>query len=133
ANLAALAATGLDVSRTEPLTQAFIEHGQSMSATELWSAQEAGASAAYRLWQIFDRVDALLTPMLSAAPPPLGAFPTDNRDPAVQLARMDAFAPFAALANVTGAPALTLPVGADDKGLPLPVQLIAPMGGDLRL
>ena len=133
ANLATLVASGLDASLTEPLTQAFIERGQSMSASELWSATEGAAGAAYKLWSLFDRVDVLLTPMLSGPPPPLGAFPTDHRDTATQIERMDTFAPFAALANVTGAPALTLPFGADDTGLPLPVQLIAPPGGDLRL
>ncbi|WP_375690048.1 amidase [Pseudooceanicola sp. LIPI14-2-Ac024] len=133
ANLAALVAAGLDADRTEPLTQAFIERGLSMPAADLWSTTEGAAGAAYRLWQLFDRVDMILTPMLSGPPPPLGAFPTDHRDTALQIERMDAFAPFAALANVTGAPALTLPFGADDAGLPLPVQLIAPLGGDLRL
>ncbi len=133
ANLGSLVATGLDASRTEPLTQAFIERGLSMTATDLWSAQEGGADAAYRLWALFDRVDVLLTPMLSTAPPQLGAFPMDHRDTATQIERMDLFAPFATLANVTGAPALTLPFGADDVRLPLPIQLIAPIGGDLRL
>ncbi|WP_238367767.1 amidase [Mesobacterium pallidum] len=133
-NLAALVASGLDAAKTEPLTQGFIEAGQTMTATELWTALDGATKAAHQLWALFDRADILLTPMLATAPPPLGAFPTDHRDPPTQLERMDAFAPFAALANFTGAPALTLPVGADDAGLPLPVQLIAPpMGGDLRL
>ncbi|GGE53544.1 amidase [Primorskyibacter flagellatus] len=132
-NMAALVAQGLDASLTEPLTQAFVESGQGMTATDLWAAQEAAATAAYTLWSLFDRVDVLLTPMLASAPLPVGSFPMDHRDPATQLERMDGFAPFAALANVTGAPALTLPVGADRDGMPLPVQLIAPLGGDLRL
>ena len=46
---------------------------------------------------------------------------------------MDDFAPYAALVNITGAPALTLPFGSDANGLPLPIQLIAPLGGDLQL
>ena len=133
ANLATLVTSGLDPAQTEPLTQAFIKRGLSMTAPELWAAQEGGAAAAYKLWSVFDRVDVLLLPMLSSAPPPLGAFPMDHRDGATQIERMDGFAPFAALANVTGAPALSLPFGADDAGLPLPVQLIAPLGGDLRL
>eukprot|EP01032_Pedospumella_encystans_P002573 gene2573-3029_t len=46
---------------------------------------------------------------------------------------MAAFAPLAALANASGFPALTLPFGADEDGLPLPVQMIAPMGADALL
>ena len=44
------------------------------------------------------------------------------------LERMTAFAPLAALANISGFPAITVPFGADAGGLPLPVQLIAPFG-----
>lgn len=133
ANLAALGQVGLDLSRCEPLTQAFAERGAALPAVDLWAALEAMAPAAHALWRLFDGVDVLLLPMLSTAPPPLGAFPTDHHDPEAQLARMEALAPYAALANVTGAPALTLPFAADADGLPLPVQMIAPIGGDLRL
>ncbi|TDE40025.1 amidase [Antarcticimicrobium sediminis] len=132
-NLASLAQTGLDLARCEPLTQAFAARGQRLTATQLWTSLEASVLAAHALWRLFDRVDVLLLPMLSQAPPKLGAFPTDHRDPEAQLARMDALAPYATLANITGAPALTLAFGADAEGLPLPVQMIAPIGGDLRL
>ncbi len=121
ANLAALVSAGLDATLTEPLTQAFIARGQAMTAADLWTAQEGGAGAAHRLWALFDRVDILLTPMLATAPGPLGSFPTDHDDTDAHLARIEAFAPFAALANVTGAPALTLPFCMDAEGLPLPV------------
>ncbi|MBT9383823.1 amidase [Pseudooceanicola sp. CBS1P-1] len=133
ANLAALGDAGLDLSLCEPLTQSFANRGKTLSAKDLWSALEAGTTAAHALWHLFEEVDVLLTPMLSCAPLPLGAFPTDHADPEAQLHRMDTYAPYAALANITGAPALTLPVGADAAGLPLPVQLITPIGGDLRL
>ncbi|MBU1304349.1 MAG: amidase, partial [Alphaproteobacteria bacterium] len=47
--------------------------------------------------------------------------------------KMTAMAPLAALANIAGCPAITLPFGSDTAGLPLPLQLLAPMGGDLSL
>jgi len=57
----------------------------------------------------------------------------DHGDADLQLDRMAAFAPLAALANISGFPAITLPFGADVDGLPLPVQMIAPMGHELLL
>lgn len=71
--------------------------------------------------------------MLSSAPLALGSFPFDHDDPDLQIRRMNAFAPLAALFNVTGFPAITLPFGKDAAGLPLPVQIVAPMGHDLLL
>lgn len=133
ANLAvAFGPGGLDPARTEPLTQAFIERGQSMSAADLWNAEFGAVQAAYRMKAIWASCDALLVPMLRCLPPLLGAFPTDHRDPALQLRRMSDFAPYATLANVAGVPALSLPFGSTGE-LPLAVQIMAPMGRDLRV
>lgn len=134
ANLAALFdALALDASIAEPLTQAFVERGRAMAATTLWDSLSAGVRVSRALWEIFDRVDIILTPMLASAPLPIGSFPVDHGDADLQLDRMAAFAPLASLPNISGFPAITLPFGADVDGLPLPVQMIAPMGHDLLL
>lgn len=122
-----------DLSETEPMTQAVLEHGMSLRGTEVWRLVNAMAFVSRDLWRLFDDIDCLITPMLSTAPKPLGAFPTDHGDVALHFARMTAFAPLAPLANVSGFPAITLPFGADSDGLPLPVQLLAPMGEEIRL
>jgi amidase len=117
----------------EPLTAAAIRRGGSVTAGELQQAEALAVQAAYAMWQIFDGIDALLTPMLSAAPLPIGSFPTDHDDIELHYRRMTAFAPYATLANVSGTPALTVPHGIDSAGLPLPVQLIGPMAQDAML
>ncbi|MBL0373670.1 amidase [Rhizobium sp. KVB221] len=128
-NLATLFQTlALDVANTEPLTQAFVARGQAMAATALWDSLNAGVLVSRDLWSIFDTVDCILMPMLSSAPLAIGSFPSDHQDTDLHLDRMNAFAPLAALANVSGFPALTLPFGNDAGGLPLPVQIMAPMG-----
>ena len=126
-------AAALEADRAERLTRAFIARGRGLSAQELWSSLDAGVHVARAMWDLFEEIDCLVTPMLAQAPMPLGAFPFDHDDPDRQIDRMTAFAPLAALANISGVPALTLPFGADAKGLPLPVQLMGRMGQDLQL
>lgn len=133
-NLAELAASlGLDLGAAEPLTQAVAARGQALSGTELWAALTAGVLVSRDLWRLFDGFDLLLAPMLNTAPRRLGWLPTDHRDVERHFAAMAGFAPLATLANVSGFPALTLPYGADAAGLPLPLQLIAPVGAEALL
>lgn len=123
----------LDLSRTETMTQAVIERGRAMSGTKAWSLVDSIAFIARDVWSVFDDIDGLVAPMLTTAPKPVGAFPTDHGDTEAHFERMRAFAPLAALANLSGFPAITLPFGADSRGLPLPVQIFAPMGAERLL
>ncbi|TBA52437.1 amidase [Rhizobium ruizarguesonis] len=133
-NLAALIkAAALDESRAEPLTQAFAARGRTLPATSLWKTLDDAVLVSRKLWALFDRVDCMLMPMLSSAPLAIGSFPTDHADTDLHLERMTAFAPLACLANISGFPALTLPFGQDEHAMPLPVQIMAPMGYEPRL
>jgi amidase len=104
--------------------------GAALSAADLQDADVLMARVAHTLWRLFDEVDVLLLPMLATAPPKLGFLPLDHDDVDLHWQRMAAFSPYAALANVGGVPALTLPFGRDGDGLPLPVQLVGPMASD---
>lgn len=123
----------LDVRLVETMTQAFIMRGRAMPATVLWRSLNGAVRASRTLWEIFDRVDVIVMPMLASAPPPIGSFPTDHSDTDLHLERMTSFAPLASLANISGFPAITLPFGKDAQGLPLPIQLMAPMSEDKLL
>ncbi|OLP55651.1 amidase [Rhizobium rhizosphaerae] len=130
-NLAALFdRLALDEGRVEPISRAAIARGRSLTGAGLWQDLNAMVLVSRDLWALFDDVDLMLTPMLSRAPLPLGAMPTDHADLDLHFSRMACFAPLATLANIAGCPALTLPFGADEDGLPLPLQLLAPMGGE---
>ncbi|WP_183694774.1 amidase [Rhizobium leguminosarum] len=133
-NLAALIkALALDESRAEPLTQAFAARGRALPATMLWNTLNEAVLVSHNLWALFDRVDCIVMPMLSSAPLAIGSFPSDHGDTDLHLERMTAFAPLACLGNISGFPALTLPFGQDEHGMPLPVQIMAPMAHEPRL
>ncbi|RWX11970.1 amidase [Rhizobium hidalgonense] len=133
-NLAALIkAAALEESRAEPLTQAFAARGWALSATRFWNTLNDAVLVSHRLWALFDRVDCILIPMLASTPLAIGSFPSDHADTDLHLERMAAFAPLACLANISGFPALTLPFGQDEHAMPLPVQIMAPMGHEPRL
>jgi amidase len=72
--------------------------------------------------------DLLLTPTMGELPPPLGSFASDPDDPLATIHRGEQTAAFTALINATGQPAISLPLGWSEEGLPIGVQLVAPLG-----
>lgn len=70
--------------------------------------------------------DVLLTPTLSAPPPPLGWFTEEG--PEREGPRIASFSPFTAPFNMTGQPAINLPLHWSADGLPVGIQLVAAYG-----
>jgi amidase len=68
--------------------------------------------------------DAVLTPALAEAPVPLGEIDSCSDDPLQTFRRSGWFTPYTAIFNVTGSPAISLPLYQRDDGLPLAVQLV---------
>jgi amidase len=82
----------------------------------------------------FGRYDLLLTPALAERPLPVGQLHGCGERPLEDFARSAAFTPYTALFNVTGQPAINLPVDLGPDGLPTCVQLVGrPAGEDVLL
>lgn len=107
----------------EPATWAQIEHGQSVSATDYLRAQQALNVWRRKAEAAWAEMDILLTPTLPVAPVPLGSYCTPE-DP-TGLMRNVAMTAFTIPFNITGQPAISLPLGMSEKGLPIGVQAIA--------
>ncbi len=80
----------------------------------------------------FADYDIVLSPVLGHAPPPIG-----HLGPEVEfrthLLRLLRYASFTPVQNVSGSPAISLPLGRSSTGLPIGVQAAAPFGHERRL
>ena len=118
----------------EPLTWALYEHARTLDALDYRAAHAELQRAARELVTAAQRYDVVLTPALAEPPVPLGTITGwQEPDPLQALARSDRFSPYTAVWNMTGQPALALPVHRDEDGLPLGVQLVGPPAGDTVL
>lgn len=71
-------------------------------------------------------LDAVLTPALGTRPVATGEIHGRGPDPWDHYERSAHFTPYTAIVNVTGQPAISLPLYVGEDGLPLAVQLIGP-------
>lgn len=88
---------------------------------------------ARRLAPFFDHYDVWLTPTLTCPPPPLGWFDFDPAHPRQATARMEQYPRFTSLANVTGQPAISLPLCWNEAGLPIGIQCMGRFGDEATL
>jgi Asp-tRNA(Asn)/Glu-tRNA(Gln) amidotransferase A subunit family amidase len=77
--------------------------------------------------------DVLLTPGLATLPVRLGWLDMMMEDVDEYWRRVFAFSPFTVWFNITGQPALVLPLGQSASGLPVAVQLVARYGDEASL
>ncbi|MBI1398076.1 MAG: amidase [Betaproteobacteria bacterium] len=77
--------------------------------------------------------DVLLTPGLATPPVKLGWLDMMMEDVEAYWQRVFTFSPFTVWFNLTGQPALMLPLGQSAGGLPLAVQAVAPYGDEATL
>jgi amidase len=127
ARMAGREATRDDV---EPLTWEMFELANRQSTLDYLLAQNALERVARRLVAGLLDWDAVLTPALGMRPVPTGEIHGRGPDPLGHFARSGHFTPYTAIVNVTGQPAMSIPLYEGEDGLPLAVQLIGPPAGE---
>jgi amidase len=112
----------------EPLTWSLIERGRTQSGAEYLFAVRQHQAMARMIAAVYEGgVDLIMTPTLADVPPPLGTYDDSGPEPmdAMEFARR--IATFTGAFNATGQPAISLPLQQSDAGLPIGIQLVAPI------
>jgi amidase len=113
----------------EPLTWALAEIGRARSAGDYLTAVGQHQAMSRIIAGVHESgFDLLLTPTMGEPPPPLGSFDDSGPDPMVAFERAFLCGCFTAAFNATGQPAISLPLHWSEAGLPIGVQLVAPLG-----
>ena len=131
AGAAGLPAEGNQLELLEPLTRWLVERGRELSARELAAALTALTAYERSIIRQFRAFDAVVTPALAMTPRPVGWYSRDDAE--LNFAQQVQYTPFTSFANVTGLPAITLPVANTDEGIPMGIQLVGRPGGEATL
>jgi amidase len=118
----------------EPLSRAVVDLAHETPSVGYLAAVAQLQALSRALIAFFAGYDVLLTPALAERPLAMGDCNGLGERPLDDLARSGRFTPYAGLFNVTGQPALSLPVGFGEDGLPTAVQLVGrPLSEDTLL
>jgi amidase len=125
----------LDRSKLEPLTAQMADLSNSISATDLLDAMNYLRRMSRRILEFWVDHDVLITPTLAKPPIEVGSLrPSEGEPPIQMLMNSAAWVPFTPVFNVTGQPAISLPLHQSQGGLPVGVQFVgAPAGEELLL
>ena len=123
--------TDEEIARLEPLTQWLLARGRALGARELAQALAALSAFERSFIHQLSKFDAVLTPAMALTPRPVGWY--DAHDGEANFAQQVQYTPFTSMINVSGLPAIVLPVHQTEGGLPMGVQLIGRPGGEATL
>ena len=107
----------------ERTTMEFISIGQGMTGRDFARGNNAYQAAAVAIAQFMEKFDVILSPTLSAPPLPLGRIGLNTGRSMAEWGReVGTFTAFAGIANGTGQPAMSLPLGMSADGLPIGIM-----------
>src|SRR5215208_1369326 len=121
----------IDRDQLEPLTKQMVETADAVTATDYLQALGWLRKLSREIVSLWDDIDVLLTPTLAQPPIPIGALePAEGEPPIQMLLNSAGFVPFTPTWNVTGQPAVSVPLVQSPDGLPIGVQLVGPPAGE---
>ena len=117
----------------ERVTWAMVEMGRSISAPDYVMMVNRLHGISREIAGFFETYDALLTPSLAEPPVELGVLDMMSDDLAAYTERLWRFTPFTYPFNVTGQPAMSVPLSWNAAGLPIGVHFVGRYGDEATL
>jgi amidase len=114
----------------EPVILSYYEYSKGLTAADMFMVEFVLNKIRRNFGKFFETYDMLLTPTLTKLPEPLGKYSKTRTDvDYVGFMRLcDETKAFCSAANVTGQPAISLPLGQSKSGLPIGVQFMSKFG-----
>ncbi|MDJ1184733.1 amidase [Roseofilum casamattae] len=125
----AVAASGIPLELLEPINQWLA--ARTANAGEYLQAVAQLQKISRRIVSFFDKYDALVLPVFLHAPIQVGEWASLH--PEDTFSKVSHWIGPSAVFNATGQPAISLPVGFGDRGLPLSVQIVGRPGAEATL
>jgi amidase len=117
----------------EGLTWGLYQAGKTVMASDYLLGKMAMQAASRKSAKFHETYDLWLTATLGLPPVKLGTFDMEERDPMKSFAPLIDYVPFTAMQNVTGQPAINLPLHWNKAGLPIGVHFTGRYGDELTL
>jgi len=109
------------------------QRGKTVAGVQYSSAVDSIHRTGRRVALFMQSYDMILSPVLAEPPALLGRLDMMSDDPPQYFETLGRYAPFTSLANVTGQPAMSVPLFWSDDGLPIGVQFIGRYCDEARL
>ena len=113
---------GIPLEGIDPIIAGQLELGAHVSADDYLTTTNRLLERARLITRFFSDVDVLLSPTAAKSPPRIG----EHRELSVRdlFVIWERYVPFTTMWNNTGQPAITIPAGFDENGIPIGMQLV---------
>ena len=119
--------------QVEPMTWALNEMAGGIDGADYVLAIDQLQRSSRVIARMFSRYDVLISPVVSEPPPLLGHFAAAPDNPLQGFDTASTYVHLAPLANVTGQPAMSVPLFWNEDGLPIGVQFMGRFGDEATL
>lgn len=132
---AAMMGRQISAETVEPVIMSYYDYSKHLAAGDAFMAEMVLNKFRRNFGKFFEKYDLLITPTLTKLPEPIGRYSKMRTDlDYIGFMRLcDETKGFSAAANVTGQPAITLPLGQSKSGLPIGVQFVSRFGEESDL